>query len=226
MAGTARDSPARPFARWSCRNLLTEGSSRRPLWCAPPRSSSDQADGGCGGGVDANLPACARWRHRSSASRPARLGPPSGRADNGAFATTATGARIMAGNKTSRVFRKNSSRPRIRKDKPVLAVITTVLGTTGGDRWLYVLEDCWASLGIEVNHVHATGPARTEPPMPGPRRGSLPVRDSRSGPGQTSGMSSPRLCVRYAAPTSSCSSRKAAALRWRSRCRSSLAGRR
>jgi hypothetical protein len=72
----------------------------------------------------------------------------------------------MTGNKTSRVFRKNSSRPRIRKDKPVLAVITTVLGTTGGDRWLYVLEDRWASLGIEVNHVHATGPARTEPPMP------------------------------------------------------------
>jgi glycosyltransferase involved in cell wall biosynthesis len=72
----------------------------------------------------------------------------------------------MAGNKTSRIFRKNSSRPRIRKDKPVLAVITTVLGTTGGDRWLYVLEDRWASLGIEVNHVHATGPARTEPPMP------------------------------------------------------------
>jgi glycosyltransferase involved in cell wall biosynthesis len=72
----------------------------------------------------------------------------------------------MARNKTSRIFRKNSSRPRIRKDKPLLAVITTVLGTTGGDRWLYVLEDRWASLGIEVNHVHATGPARTEPPMP------------------------------------------------------------
>ena len=72
----------------------------------------------------------------------------------------------MAGNKTSRVFRKDSLRKRIRKDKPVLAVITTVLGTTGGDRWLYVLEDRWASLGIEVNHVHATGPARTEPPMP------------------------------------------------------------
>ena len=52
------------------------------------------------------------------------------------------------------------------KDQPVLAVITTVLGMTGGDRWLYVLEDRWASLGIQVNHVHATGPARAEPPMP------------------------------------------------------------
>jgi glycosyltransferase involved in cell wall biosynthesis len=48
----------------------------------------------------------------------------------------------------------------------VLAVITTVLGTTGGDRWLYLLEDRWASLGIQVNHVHATGPARAEPPTP------------------------------------------------------------
>jgi glycosyltransferase involved in cell wall biosynthesis len=48
----------------------------------------------------------------------------------------------------------------------VLAVITTVLGTTGGDRWLYLLEDRWAGLGIGVNHVHATGPARTEPPTP------------------------------------------------------------
>jgi glycosyltransferase involved in cell wall biosynthesis len=72
----------------------------------------------------------------------------------------------MAENKTSRVFRKDSSRKRIRKDKPVLAVITTVLGTTGGDRWLYLLEDRWASLGIQVNHIHATGPARAEPPMP------------------------------------------------------------
>ena len=48
----------------------------------------------------------------------------------------------------------------------MLAVITTVLGTTGGDRWLYVLEDRWASLGIQVNHVYTSGPARTEPPMP------------------------------------------------------------
>src|SRR5262245_37751327 len=72
----------------------------------------------------------------------------------------------MAGNKMSRVFRKGSSRPRNRKDKPVLAVITTVLGTTGGDRWLYLLEDRWASLGIQVNHLYTSGPARAEPPMP------------------------------------------------------------
>jgi len=72
----------------------------------------------------------------------------------------------MAGIKTSQVFRRGASRERIRTEKPVLAVITTVLGTTGGDRWLYVLEDRWASLGIQVNHLYTSGPARPEPPMP------------------------------------------------------------
>lgn len=48
----------------------------------------------------------------------------------------------------------------------MLAVITTVLGTTGGDRWLYLLEDRWASLGIQVNHLYTSGPARAELPMP------------------------------------------------------------
>ena len=61
--------------------------------------------------------------------------------------------RIPCGNELARI-------------NPLSAVITTVLGMTGGDRWLYVLEDRWASLGIQVNHVHATGPARAEPPMP------------------------------------------------------------
>jgi glycosyltransferase involved in cell wall biosynthesis len=57
-------------------------------------------------------------------------------------------------------------RKRTRQGQPVLAVITTVLGTTGGDRWLYLLEDRWAGLGVGVNHVHVTDAARTEPPMP------------------------------------------------------------
>jgi glycosyltransferase involved in cell wall biosynthesis len=53
------------------------------------------------------------------------------------------------------------------KQQPVaLAVVTTVLGTTGGDRWLYVLEDMWTDLGLEVTHLHITGSCRSEAPMP------------------------------------------------------------
>lgn len=49
---------------------------------------------------------------------------------------------------------------------PAVAVITTVLGATGGDRWLYRLEDRWSDLGIRVTHVHVTGDVRGEPPRP------------------------------------------------------------
>ncbi len=71
------------------------------------------------------------------------------------------------------------------KQRPVaLAVVTTVLGATGGDRWLYVLEHRWADLGIEVTHLHVTGPCRSEAPMPSERvrvvRGSRSDRRARS----------------------------------------------
>jgi len=65
------------------------------------------------------------------------------------------------------------------KQQPVaLAVVTTVLGATGGDRWLYELEDRWADLGVEVTHLHITGSRSSEAPMP-PARARV-VQGSRS----------------------------------------------
>lgn len=65
-----------------------------------------------------------------------------------------------------------------------LVAVTTVLGATGGDRWLYVLEDRWADLGIEVTHLHVTGSSGEESPSPPPRtrvvRGSRRDRRARS----------------------------------------------
>lgn len=45
-------------------------------------------------------------------------------------------------------------------------MVSTCLGATGGDRWLYVLEDQWSDLGIPVTHLYVTGAGRDEPPRP------------------------------------------------------------
>jgi glycosyltransferase involved in cell wall biosynthesis len=50
--------------------------------------------------------------------------------------------------------------------QPTVAVITTVLGATGGDRWLFLLEDRWSALGVRVTHLHVTGAVRDVPPLP------------------------------------------------------------
>jgi glycosyltransferase involved in cell wall biosynthesis len=72
----------------------------------------------------------------------------------------------------------------VKQQSVALVVVTTVLGTTGGDRWLYVLEDRWTDLGVEVTHLHITGSSRSEAPMPSTRvrvvQGSRSDRRARS----------------------------------------------
>ncbi len=73
----------------------------------------------------------------------------------------------------------------MRVKQPIaVTVVTTVLGTTGGDRWLYVLEDEWCDRGLQVTHLHITGCRNDVGPMPPARvrvvQGSRGDRRARS----------------------------------------------